>query len=150
MDTDTILRNFGRRVVCTQQVCTRFAPRLGISRAQALGMGAAFGSDMGHAETCGCVTGAQLVLGLQFGPQNEETAATAAERLQEQVAVFEERFLAKQHSLICKEILGADISRPEGMAVVMQKGLFAAVCAPMVAATCEILGEMLATETTQP
>ena len=44
MDTDTILRNFGRRVVCTQQICTRFAPRLGISRAQALGMGAAFGS----------------------------------------------------------------------------------------------------------
>lgn len=75
MDTDTILRNFGRRVVCTQQVCTRFAPRLGISRAQALGMGAAFGSGMGHAETCGCVTGALLVLGLQFGPQNEETAA---------------------------------------------------------------------------
>ena len=36
------------------------------------------------------------------------------------------------------------------MAVVMQKGLFAAVCAPMVAATCEILEEMLATETTQP
>ena len=70
MDTDTILRNFGRRVVCTQQVCTRFAPRLGISRAQALGMGAAFGSGMGHAETCGCVTGALLVLGLQFGPQN--------------------------------------------------------------------------------
>ena len=138
MDTDTILQNFGRRVVCTQQICTRFAPRLGISRAQALGMGAAFGSGMGHAETCGCVT------------QNEEAAATAAGRLQEQVAVFEERFLTKQHSLICKEILGADISRPEGMAVVMQKGLFAAVCAPMVAATCEILEEMLATETTQP
>ena len=80
MDTDTILRNFGRRVVCTQQICTRFAPRLGISRAQALGMGAAFGSGMGHAETCGCVTGALLVLGLQFGPQNEEAAATATGR----------------------------------------------------------------------
>lgn len=83
---------------------TLCAPAWESAGRQALGMGAAFGSGMGHAETCGCVTGALLVLGLQFGPQNEETAATAAERLQEQVAVFEERFLAKQHSLIAKEI----------------------------------------------
>lgn len=150
MDSDTILHNFGRHIVCTQQVCTRFAPRLGISEAQALGMGAAFGSGMGHAETCGCVTGALLVLGLGFGPQSKEAAATAAERLQERVTAFEERFLKNQPSLICKEILGADISRPEGMAVVMQKGLFATVCAPMVAAACEILEEMLASETTHP
>ena len=60
------------------------------------------------------------------------------------MADFEERFLAKHKTLICKEILEADISQPEGMKTVMDKGLFACVCGPMVAETCTLLEEMLA------
>ena len=73
-----------------------------------------------------------------------EDAEKMSTELQERVADFEERFLAKHKSLICKEILEADISQPEGMKTVMDKGLFACVCGPMVAETCTLLEEMLA------
>ena len=136
-----MLANFGR---CAHRICMHFAPRLGISEAQAIGAGAAFGSGMGHGETCGCVTGALLVLGLRYSQGSMEDAEKMSTELQERVADFEERFLAKHKSLICKEILEADISQPEGMKTVMDKGLFACVCGPMVAETCTLLEEMLA------
>lgn len=146
MDTEDILRNFGRNVVCTQQICGHFSSRLGIGEDVALRMGAAFGSGMGHAQTCGCVTGALLVLGLKYGPDTREDAVKAGEALREQVAIFEEKFLEKYPGLICRDLLGVDISQPEGLRRAMEHGLFSSVCAPMVAATCGILEEMLAAE----
>ena len=51
---------------CAQQVCVHFASRLGLDDAQAVGMGAAFGTGMGHADVCGCISGAHIVLGLRY------------------------------------------------------------------------------------
>lgn len=82
-----MLANFGR---CAQRICMHFAPRLGISEAQAIGAGAAFGSGMGHGETCGCVTGALLVLGLRYSQGSMEDAEKMSTELQERVADFEE------------------------------------------------------------
>ena len=42
---------------CAQEVCLHCASRLGISEAQAIGMGASFGTGMGHADVCGCISG---------------------------------------------------------------------------------------------
>lgn len=135
--------NFGR---CTQRICLHFAPRLGLTPSQALGMGTAFGSGMGHAETCGCVTGALLVLGLHHRPDTEDDADKKRDLLQERVAVFEERFLEKQPSLICREILGMDIALPEGMKAAADTGVLSRVCGPLINETCAILEDMLKTE----
>ena len=66
MDHQEIARQFAACIACSQQICRHFAPRLGIDDSLALRMAAAFGSGMGHAGTCGCFTGAMLVLGLRF------------------------------------------------------------------------------------
>lgn len=135
-----MLANYGR---CAQKLCQRFASRVGISEKQALGLGAAFGSGMGHGETCGCVTGALMLLGLRHAPESMEEAEKMGALLQEQVAHFEERFLQKRNSLICKELLGIDLSEPGRMKAAAEQGLFANICAPLLAESCQILEEML-------
>ena len=42
-------------------------------------------------------------------------------------------------SLLCRDILGIDISSPEGLARACAQGLFSSVCAPLVARTCALL-----------
>ena len=78
MDHQEIVRQFAACIVCSQQICRHFAPRLGIDDSLALRMAAAFGSGMGHAGTCGCFTGAMLVLGLRFGPRDSAAAPACA------------------------------------------------------------------------
>lgn len=137
-----MLANYGR---CAQKICQRFASRVGISEKQALGLGAPFGSGMGHGETCGCVTGALLLLGLSHAPESMDEAEKMGALLQEQVAHFEERFLQKRKSLLCKELLGMDLSEPGQMKAAAEQGLFADICAPLLAETCQILEDMLPT-----
>ena len=47
MDHQEIVRQFAACIVCSQQICRHFAPRLGIDDSLALRMAAAFGSKNG-------------------------------------------------------------------------------------------------------
>lgn len=129
MDHQEIVRQFAACIVCSQQICRHFAPRLGIDDSLALRMAAAFGSGMGHAGTCGCFTGAMLVLGLRFGPRDSAAAPACAERLAAESRRFEDLFRQEHGSLLCRDILGIDISSPEGMARACAQGVFSTVCA---------------------
>ena len=104
MDHQEIVRQFAACIVCSQQVCRHFAPRLGIDDSLALRMAAAFGSGMGHAGTCGCFTGAMLVLGLRFGPRDSAAAPACAERLTAESRRFEDLFRQEHGSLLCRDI----------------------------------------------
>ncbi|WP_303927249.1 C-GCAxxG-C-C family protein [Desulfovibrio piger] len=139
MDHQEIARQFAACIACSQQICRHFAPRLGIDDSLALRMAAAFGSGMGHAGTCGCFTGAMLVLGLRFGPHESATACACTERLAGEIRRFEGLFRQAHGSLLCRDILGIDISSPEGLARACAQGLFSSVCAPLVARTCALL-----------
>jgi len=46
-------------------------------------------------------------------------------------------------SIVCRELLGCDISKPEGAANAKENGLFASVCPKMVGDAAEILEEMM-------
>ena len=50
--------DFGQRIVCAQQVFAHFADRLGIAPDVAMRTASCFGSGLGRADVCGCVTGA--------------------------------------------------------------------------------------------
>ena len=137
MEAKKELPNFGR---CTQRVCLHFSTRLGLAEAQAARMGTAFGSGMGRAETCGCVSGALLVLGLLYGA--DAVGEPISDELRKRVALFEERFLEQQKSLLCKDILGVDISCSKGMETAMAQGIISSTCGPLIAATCAILDDI--------
>ena len=129
---------------CAQHVCLHCASRLGISEEMAIGLGSAFGTGMGHADTCGCICGAHIVLGLRYGSaKSMEEGKSKKALLVQKVTEFEERLEKKQSCRSCRDILGMDITQPGVMREAVEKGMFTAVCGEMLKCTCDILDSIL-------
>ena len=128
---------------CSQAVISVYAEESGLSPKIALKIAQGFGGGMGRlAQTCGAVTGAFMVLGLKYG--NDDTHdKEAKERVYRLVREFARRFENRNSSIVCRELLGCDISKPEGIMVAKEKGLFTSVCPKMVREAVEILDEMV-------
>ncbi len=94
-------------------------------------------------ETCGAVTGALMVIGLKYGQTISEDKA-AKEKSYELVRQFAERFKVRNRGcLTCRDLLGADISTPEGMQKLREKQAFTTLCPKFVRDAAEIVEELL-------
>jgi len=128
---------------CSQAVLGCYCRQFGLDREQAFKVATAFGGGMRMAETCGAVTGAFMVLGLKHGNATSEDKA-AKGKTYEKVVELTTRFKARNGSVACKQLLGCDISTPDGMKKAQKDGLFDSICPRMVRDASEILEEMLA------
>lgn len=137
-----VLAQFAQGFDCSQVVLAQVADRLGLDRETALKATAAFGGGMWRGDTCGCVTGALMAIGLRYGTavagDRESKDAMLAKK-----AEFEGRFAEANGGCICREILGYDLSVPEEMAKIQEKNLLATVCPQVVCRAVEILEDLL-------
>ena len=127
---------------CTQGVFTTYAVEHGIDEKLALRLSTNFGGGARKGEMCGAVSGALLVLGLLYGHSESDDLETKAKAY----AMSEEymnRFIRKNGSVVCRELLGYDLSKPEEKAVIMEKNLFRTLCPEMIRSAVEILDELL-------
>ncbi|HNR04051.1 MAG TPA: C-GCAxxG-C-C family protein [Bacillota bacterium] len=127
---------------CSQIVFLYGSERLGLEPEKALKIAGAFGGGMYNGETCGCVTGALMVLGLKYG-QSVPYDLAAKNLLIQKKTEFEEKFKEAHETLICKEILGYDISNPSEKSIIVEKGLLDEICPYLIWDACQILDEML-------
>lgn len=136
--------DFEQGFACSQAVLSAFALDLGLDRDLALRLASGFGGGMGRmGGTCGAVTGALMVLGLRYG--NTDAADTAAkERAYDVVRAFADQFQARNGSIVCRELLGYDISRPDARQRARDEGLFTTLCPRLVRDAAEILEALLA------
>ena len=141
-ELDEVQENFNMGIICAQQVLAHFAERLDLPEATALRVASAFGSGMGRAEVCGCVSGALMVLGLMHGPEGP-CARPQKQAFYDRRDAFTEAFAKAHGGLLCREVLGHDLTTPECMAAVRKDNLFITTCAPLVCATCALLEEYL-------
>jgi C_GCAxxG_C_C family probable redox protein len=140
--TEQAVGYFKGGYACSQAIAATFAPSLGLDREAAMKIASGFGAGMGRmAETCGAVTGAYIVLGLRFGTAT--TGPETRESVYSRVRQFAERFKACNGSLVCRELLGCDLSTPDGAAEARDKGLFVTLCPKYVETAAKILEEML-------
>jgi C_GCAxxG_C_C family probable redox protein len=94
-------------------------------------------------EVCGAVTGAFMVIGLKHGKSRlEDDNNETREKAYALVHEFADRFRACNGSILCRELLGCDISTPEGRAQAREKGLFNDLCPKLVGDAVEILEQM--------
>ena len=130
-------------VNCAQSVMSVFCEQLGLNLDPGLRMAMAFGGGMGRGgNTCGAVTGAYMALGLaQTIPQ--ENPREAIDKTYELVRRFNERFTTKHGSLLCRELLGCDMSQPGGIEEARNKELFANVCPGLVHDAVQIAEDLL-------
>lgn len=128
---------------CSQAILCTYGPLFGLDRDVAARLAAGFGGGMGRlAGACGAVTGAYMVLGLQADAATVGDKDTRG-KVYAIVREFARRFTARNGSTTCKDLMGCDISTPEGLAVANEKGLFATICPKMVQEAAEILEIML-------
>ena len=139
---EQVLDQFSQGFDCSQVVLSQAAGRAGISGETALKAAAAFGGGMWRGDTCGCVAGALMAIGLRYGTAVPGDSAQKNAML-EKKAEFERRFAQANGSCICREILGHDLSVPEEMSIIQEKNLLATVCPQVVCQAVEILEELL-------
>jgi len=139
---DDAVSDFNKGFNCAQAVFSVFAPELGMDREKARKVATAFGGGMArNGLTCGAVTGALMVLGLRHGMEMEGKSE-AKEATYSRSRHFMQLFRERRGSVSCSELLGCDISTPEGMKEAGEKGLFKTVCPRAVRDAVEILETM--------
>ena len=94
------------------------------------------------AETCGAVTGAYMVIGLKYG-RSDIFDLSAKEKTYKLVREFSEKFKSRNGSIVCRELLGVDISTVEGMKAAKQKNIHGTCCQKYVKDAAEIIEEIL-------
>jgi C_GCAxxG_C_C family probable redox protein len=128
---------------CSQALLLAYLSDPGIDRSAAFRIAAPFAAGMGrYGGTCGAVVGALMVLGLSGGPESTEEEGTK-ERLYGRVREFIARFQGRHGTILCRELLGCDISTPEGLEKARAEGAFGDRCPGFVRDAAEIAGNIL-------
>jgi C_GCAxxG_C_C family probable redox protein len=131
---------FAQGLSCSQAVFSAFATRFDLSDETALKIASPFGGGIGRqGEICGALTGALMVTGLLRGnvtPEGKEETYRIAEELVK-------RFKEVHGSILCRELVGYDISTAEGLQAARESKVFATICPRLVEETATILVTML-------
>lgn len=127
---------------CAQAVLSMYGPQFGLDRENAVKVAGAFGAGMGRGDTCGAVTGALMVIGLKH-KKVKGLNLFSKEQTQSVAQQFTERFKARNGTTLCKELLGCDVSTPEGLRSAKHEKHFKRRCPKFVQDAAEILEEML-------
>jgi C_GCAxxG_C_C family probable redox protein len=124
-------------------VLSSFGEELGLGRELALKVAGAFGGGMARmGETCGAVTGALMVIGLKYGMTQAKDEA-ARDKTYKLAHEFAARFKARHGSMVCRELLGYDLSKPDERKAALEKGLFTTLCPQLVRDAVEIVEQLL-------
>ncbi len=135
--------SFNNGFNCCQSVLLAYCQEFDLDSQVASRLSTGFGGGMGRmAGVCGAVTGAFMVLGLKYGKMRAEDNEPK-EKSYKLVRKFAEKFEARNDSIACKDILGYDISTPQGLRTAREEALFSKLCPKFVQDAAEILEEML-------
>jgi len=115
---------------CCQSVLSCLSGRYGLDAETAIRLGTGFGGGMVRGGICGAVSGAVMLLGLAGGGGHghEDLKLATFGRVRD----FYSRFMERNGSIICRDLLGLDPSTPEGKARAREENLFATVCSRLI------------------
>jgi C_GCAxxG_C_C family probable redox protein len=134
--------NFEKGFNCSQAVLSAFAEDLGLDCGLALKVSSGFGGGIGRGgDVCGAVTGAIMALGLRFMSLEEEPLQ-AKLAVYKKVQEFKKKYKKKNGSILCRELVGCDISTDEGFKMFIEKDLHNKVCAGLVRDAVEIVEKL--------
>jgi C_GCAxxG_C_C family probable redox protein len=141
--TDTAEKMFNGGYNCSQAVLAAYSADYGLADEAAYKLASGFGGGMGRMqETCGAVTGAFMVLGLD-GWNTGTSPDQAKEKTYTLVNEFVREFRARNKTISCRGLLGCDLNSPEGYQYFKNSGLRNKVCMKCIKDAVEILGSML-------
>jgi C_GCAxxG_C_C family probable redox protein len=131
---------FAQGFSCSQAVFSAYAPRFGIDLETALKLASPFGGGVARqGDVCGAVTGALLALGLRRGSatveEKDETYRIAED--------FIMRFRGRHGTILCRELIGHDLSTPGGLQSAREQKVFTTICPEVVRDAAELLVQFM-------
>ncbi len=141
--TEKALELFSNGFNCSQAVLTAFAPDFGLDEKLALMLGTQFGGGARNGEMCGAVSGALMVLGLKYGHYESDNSEQKS-RAYAIAVEYTKRFKELNSSIVCRDLLGYDLTKPDEAACIKEKNLFGDVCPKMIKSAVEVLEGILA------
>jgi C_GCAxxG_C_C family probable redox protein len=103
-----------------------------------------FGAGFGRrGEMCGALAGAVLAVGLRYGRRKGE-GHEAKERSYERVAPLVDSFRGRFGTVLCRDLVGLDLSRPEGREAYRREDIRERFCVNYVAAAARTAYETIA------
>lgn len=131
---------FSQGFNCSQSVFSAFAADLGLSDEAALKLTSPFGGGVAHqGQICGAVTGALMVLGLGKG----EATLEAKDQNYVLPEEFVKRFQERNGTLLCRDLIGYDISNQDELQAARESGVFKSSCPGYVKAAAELVSAIL-------
>lgn len=125
---------------CAESIVSTYGPQFGLDRETAKRTAGGLGGGLaGRGGTCGAITGASIIIGLCHGrirADDLESKRTTYELVNELIHRFETR----NGSIVCRELLGYDVSTPEGRQQARAR------CPQIVRDSAEILEALLASK----
>jgi len=131
-----------KRYNCAQSVLGALTEELGLDTDTALRIASSFGAGMVQMqETCGAVTGGLMALGLRYGftdPADQEQRALCTAKSKEFISAFRAAF----GTISCRELLGCDLSTPEGQKFFADNNQREAICNRCVGEAVAIIKQL--------
>lgn len=139
---DKAVKYYSNNFNCSQAVFTTYATELGLDEETALKMSTQFGGGARKGEMCGAVSGALMVLGLKYGHSHAEDIEEKGKAYQ--IAEdFMNRFIAEKGTVVCRELLGYDVSKQEDVAKIKELDLFKTTCPEMIKCATAMVEQMI-------
>lgn len=142
MDKNYIVEMFKSGIDCGQVVAGEFEKETTMSLSDLRKITACYAAGMLRGETCGAVIAAYSVIGAIYGhsePNDDEKKG----RMLKKMLRFNEMFGEKYDGFMCRELLGADISTPEGGKKIADENLLFEICPKIVSDVTEILKHVI-------
>jgi C_GCAxxG_C_C family probable redox protein len=137
---DFVVTTFGTGFNCAQAMLSEYGPELGLDRETALRVSGAFGGGMGKTgNMCGAVTGALMIIGLKFASVDVKDKK-AKKKTEDMAREFMSAFEARNGSIVCRDLLGCDISSPEAE---KQKKSIKKACSGFIRDAVELVEQIL-------
>ena len=142
-DVESTVSAFQDGVNCCQAILLTYGGILGLARESALRLGTGFGGGMArHGEVCGAVTGSIMAISIKYG-MSKKSDDDARDKTYELVTELIDKFKSKHGSILCKDLLGCDISTTEGRELAQKEDKFKEECPGFVRTAAEILEKIL-------
>jgi len=136
----TAQNRFAQGFNCSQAVFSAYATQLGIDHETALKLASPFGGGVvRQGNVCGAVTGALMVLGLGRGNatlENKDNNYLVAEE-------FIKRFQEQHGTILCRELIGYDLSVPDELLQAREENVFVNACPGFVRDATKLVADFL-------
>lgn len=134
---------FDKGFNCAQSILFSYGKDFFKDNAFALKLASGFGAGISYrGETCGAVSGALMVIGLNYG-YSDLNMDLSKEMTVRVIKEFMDEFEKRNGSVICNKLVKAEINTPEGLEYARQNGLFKKTCPALVESASIILDSLM-------